>query len=140
MRIGQSAKLASGTAIGRDRCSDLAAGRVFYPITLDEAGTARPFSGAWSATMGTGAWNTLDNACTDWTSTTPVGVTAGSTLGTSDSWTAWSGNPCTAALRIYCFGIDRAATVTVTPTTGRRIFMTAANWTPGGGPVVVECK
>lgn len=113
--------------------ADLAAGRIFYPISLDETGAAQPFASAWTATMGTGMWNSLDNACTNWTSTMPSGVTAGSTLGTSDSWTANTGNPCTSALRLYCFGVDRAATVTVTPATGRRMFMTAANWTPGGG-------
>ena len=113
--------------------ADLAAGRVFYPITLDETGASQAFASAWTATIGAGTWNTLDNACTNWTSTTPSGVTAGSTLGTSDSWTANTGNPCTATHHLYCFGVDRAATVTVTPATGRRIFMTSATWTPGGG-------
>ncbi|MEZ4398852.1 MAG: hypothetical protein R3B06_02445 [Kofleriaceae bacterium] len=113
--------------------ADLAAGRIFYPITLDETGAARPFNSAWTATNSDGTWISVDNACSNWTSTANVGVTAGSTLGASGSWTAYSGNPCTSPLRLYCFGIDRAASVTVTPVAGRRIFMSQAAWSSGGG-------
>ena len=40
---------------------------------------------------------------------------------------------CTNPARLYCFGIDHQAQVSVTPAVGRHAFVSTANWLPGGG-------
>lgn len=112
---------------------DLAAGKVLWPPAVDEAGAQQPSSFVWTGTQGNGSSNT-DGACSDWTTASSSAfATLGTTLGVTDSWSADAAVACTEPLRLFCFGIDRAATVTIPPIAGRKMFMTARSFTPGGG-------
>jgi len=117
--------------------ADLVAGKIYYPILTDELGVPLPYATAWTGTTDNGQWDG-GQQCGNWTNTTSVGVTAGSTLGATGDWTAATGNSCSSELRLYCFGIDRASTVTVVPTPGRKIFPSAGTWLPGGGIVSAD--
>ena len=72
-----------------------------------------------------------------WTdgTTTSLSASAGSSSNGTFSWSSNTAAPCTQALPLYCFGVDRSATVSVpvqTVATVRRLFLSAP-WSPSGG-------
>ena len=107
---------------------------MWYPIRISEGmideGASRVFTGTDQNGM------VSSNTCLDWT-TTMNGVNAdvGEQSGTSSVFTYFGTTGCSANLHFYCFGVDRAATVTApTPPSSQRIaFVTAGGWTIAGG-------
>ena len=119
-----------------DTVADLLAGKLFHPIILDENGnavgsgavvTATNPAGMLSSNLGGGNAVT----CNDWTLDTGD-YTGGDATGTTDEWTRGWVNDCRVAARLYCFGIDLAASVTPAPATGRRAFLSAPHILGGG--------
>ncbi len=115
--------------------ADLVAGRILYPLRLDEFGTDVFATKAFTSTLGEGTLNGGVSTCSDWTSNvdqSPAG--AGLASLSTTGWTTGSFAPCGSQQRLYCFGVDAPASVKVaTPGMFRRAFVTGATWTPGGG-------
>lgn len=115
--------------------ADLVAGRILYPLRLDEFGTDVFATKAFTSTLGEGTLNGGVSTCSDWTSTIdqiPAG--AGLTSLSTTGWTTGAFAPCGSQQRLYCFGVDAPASVKATaPAQLRRAFVTTATWTPGGG-------
>ena len=114
--------------------ADLTAGRILYPLVLDERGASVAGVTAWTATTGTG--NLTSTACSDWTDGTSTAVTA--TIGFSDygtsGWTQNGGGTCASTQHLYCLGTSWTATATPPAATGvRRAFVTDGAWIPSGG-------
>ena len=113
--------------------AELAAGRMFHPIRLDENGRD---VGDVDVMTGTNANGTMSTAsdCGDYNLADTQSVTHGRADGVSSPFSIFGSGACSTARRMYCFGIDHAATVAPTPPTSfRRAFITSASWTPGGG-------
>jgi hypothetical protein len=109
-------------------------GIVYYPIALDEHGASVNDS-VWT---GTSANGTGTATCQDWLSVTATGTgLVGATLGGTQSWTA-NFAACVGEHRLYCFGVDRNVAVSPTPVFGRRLFLTDATFTPGGGVAAAD--
>ncbi|MER2562694.1 MAG: hypothetical protein ABTQ32_18350 [Myxococcaceae bacterium] len=115
--------------------ADLVAGRILYPLRLDEFGTDVFATKAFTSTLGEGTLNGGVSTCSDWTSNVdqiPAG--AGFTSLSTTGWTTGAFAPCGSQQRLYCFGVDAPASVKVSvPGMFRRTFVTTATWTPGGG-------
>jgi hypothetical protein len=114
--------------------SDLTAGRVLYPLSINERGGSELGSTVWT---GTGASGSLaGTACTDWTdgtSTTISGVIGFPEYATS-GWTQNGGATCQNTQHLYCLGVNWTATVAAPAApTARRAFVTNAPWIPSGG-------
>ena len=113
--------------------ADLVAGRIFYPLILNERNASEAGDTVWTATQANGLGN--PNSCANWTSTTDAGQP---TIGFDDQgttgWTQNGGAACTSSNHLYCFGVDFAATVAPpTPTAVRRAFVSAGNFLPNAG-------
>jgi hypothetical protein len=115
-----------------DRAQDLVDGRIWYPIRIDEAGNT--VTGNTLVVTGTQSSGLVESAstCGDYTSTTGS-LAVGSVAATTAGFTRTGITVCSAMTHVYCFGIERDVPVTVTPTTGRRAFVSASAFTPGGG-------
>ncbi|MBM4776852.1 MAG: hypothetical protein GQE15_04040 [Archangiaceae bacterium] len=115
--------------------ADLVAGRILYPLRLDEFATDVFTMKAFTSTLAEGTLNTGASTCSDWTSSvgqTPAG--AGLTSLSTTGWTAGASAPCGSQQRLYCFGVDAPASVKVpAPAQFRRAFVTDSPWMPGGG-------
>ena len=122
-----------------NKVADIAKDKVFYPPRLDEFGNdlgADPVVMTATGVDGKLSDFTDSTTCGDFTSASidpGKTLTAGYASFNSASFTVQLYPPCGVQARIYCFGIDRAAQVAVTPAAGRRAFTTAAYWTPGEG-------
>ncbi|MEZ4404644.1 MAG: hypothetical protein R3B06_31780 [Kofleriaceae bacterium] len=114
--------------------ADLLAGRIFYPLALDERGGSQLGTTAWTATSAGGGLTGA--ACADWTdgtSTAVTGVIGFPEYGTS-AWTQNGAATCASSQHLYCLGIDWTATVAPPPATNvRRAFVSNAAWVPDGG-------
>jgi hypothetical protein len=114
-----------------DRAADVAAGRLFTPILLDELGGVRQEGDlVATATTATGALST-DN-CADFTSTTG-NLAVGTPLGTTADWTETTTRACGSSSRLYCFGIDHNMAIEPRTTSGRFAFVTSGTWSPQVG-------
>jgi hypothetical protein len=116
-----------------DRASDLAIGRMFYPLRIDENGqdlvsattTTEPVATATNPS-GTAGLN-----CSDFTDTGGM-ILVGFVDATTAVWTAYTSAVCTSELRLYCLGVD--ATGAVTPAdTGKTAFLSSEAFTPSSG-------
>jgi hypothetical protein len=104
-----------------DRVEDLFGGTIYYPPVVDETGGVA--TGALHVATGTAADGTMGSSnCGDFTNVTGT-VTNGVASATTYSWLAAGADSCSNPLRLYCFGIDRSVPVTVTPSTGRKAFV-----------------
>ncbi len=115
-----------------DTPDDLVAGKILYPLAVDELGNAVALQ--QSVATGTLANGTAAGAdCTGY-STLSFIEEGGIGYGTS-YWTAITGTStdCGLNLRMYCFGIGQTTPVQPPPTTARRAFLSAAPWVPAGG-------
>lgn len=120
---------------------EMLAGKIFYPVMLDEHGqpVAAPddFVATGTSDDGSLATDAQDHplTCNDWTSDTGYGLAAGSALATTHQWNLTSVDPCTQQARLYCFGIDRAVAVAPPPVTAtsRIAFVTSATFRSGTG-------
>jgi hypothetical protein len=120
-------------------------GKLFYPPRLDEKGndlglgltTASPEILVVTNTGATGAVPTWDSSitgtCGDFTKDDGTRIGRGSAGYNSDNFTQGNEMDCSTPARLYCFGIDHQAQVSVTPAAGRHAFVSYATWTPGGG-------
>src|SRR5690606_4536035 len=83
------------------------------------------------ATATTSQGQLTGTACEDYTSAA-ASIVTGEPAATMGRWTSYLSQSCSEPLRLYCLGVDHTAPVTVTPETGRKIFV-APTWVPGGG-------
>jgi len=118
-----------------DTTADLVAGRILYPLRLDEFANDVFNVNAFATTLGSGVLDGMLSHCTDWTSTVsqfPAGL--GNASATTTAWTSGSVGVCGSPQRLYCFGVDVRAVAQATPPAQlRRAFVSTASWTPGGG-------
>jgi hypothetical protein len=118
-----------------DTVADLQAGRMYYPIDVDEHGNAQVSALVTTGTQwSSGAYVAASNDCIDFTSTSGSDFAAeGRAAGTTALFSnAFATTPCGRSGFVYCFGIDRAAMVSVAPTSGRLAFATHGLWPVSG--------
>lgn len=122
-----------------DTQADIVAGKIFYPLRIDELGhetPARPDED--EVFTGTGPDGTSTGGhCSNWTSVISSGnYTAGSTMSTGYHWTRSTSNVCSNGFqsrgRLYCFGIDRGTPLAFEPPAGRKAFL-LKSFKPTGG-------
>lgn len=120
-----------------DTKADIAAGKIFHPLRVDENGafiTDPTKLTVWTGTQLNGTVNPSGRTCDGWTTNNNA---IGGDLGSSDGVTAvftqshWVN--CSAERPLYCFGVDKNVPVTVTPVSGRIAFVTTGTWTPSAG-------
>jgi hypothetical protein len=116
--------------------SDLTSGRILYTPTLTETGANVDGASVRTSVQQTGGTATSD--CSGWTDGTSTATTHnfGSASNGTFSWSSNGSITCAGSMPLYCFGVDRAATVAAPVQTAanvRRAFVTAASFTPGGG-------
>jgi hypothetical protein len=125
-----------------DTLADLIAGRILYPLGLDERGKrviderdgydGRPVTG-------TTVDGSLDfwNSCIRWTSTdNTIGRAAGGYANAGGPlWDTGNTIVCSYEVRLICLGIDKAVPVSaaLAPTMGRVGFITEKTWASGKG-------
>jgi len=111
--------------------SDFASGRYFYPLRLTSAGVDVGDVAVMTAT--TNGAQSGSGSCADYTSTSGS-ITVGTAAGQSTMASNFGSLNCTASMRMYCVGVDRAAAVQISPVPARRLaFVTSVAWTPSGG-------
>lgn len=115
--------------------SEIGNGLLFNPPRIDELGNDLFEVGAFTATTQGGGYdfpNTNNGDCGSYSSTTGS-ITGGITSSGSTMFTVYGSYACNQPAHLYCFGVDRMATVVPNPpvTAVRRAFMRF--WTPGGG-------
>jgi hypothetical protein len=118
-----------------DSLATLAAGQMFYPVSLDENGEQK-LGDIWTGTGQDGNYDGF-GSCKDWTSGNGAdgysvpGASSVESGGWSDGTNAAYCNYAAAGL--YCFGIDLNAPLVVTRSSGRRAFVTKTVWDPSTG-------
>jgi hypothetical protein len=111
-----------------DEVSELTAGQIFFPPSVDEFGNPSE-ANARTGTTGAG---TYSSTCNNWTNPDLLVGTGLSTSGT-EAWTYRNAISCASSAPIYCFQVDGStASIVITATAGRRAFLSSP-WTPGGG-------
>lgn len=111
-----------------DTLVDIAQGKVWYPLRLDENGNDIAVSATAAdlvvvtGTMPSGETQ-LPN-CNDFTMATLQGVMAGLADAAPFGWSSNMGAICSDAVRVYCFGVDHTATVSLVPESTRLAFVT----------------
>jgi hypothetical protein len=122
--------------------TNLLAGKMYYPVRLDELGNDPINVAVNTGTNGDGT-PIASGTCGDWTSST--GMTyAGSSSATIAYWSfayAEAGDTCGFPFSIYCFENDTgmaAVTAPVIPASGRHAFLSNTLWTPGGGVTAAD--
>jgi hypothetical protein len=115
-----------------DTVAELVAGKMFYPLSVDEFGNAVPvLTDVETATLANGMYAGGD--CVGYTSlggTATEGFAVYATL----YWTLGNQNApdCGSLPRLYCFGTGMTTPVRPAAPSGRRAFLVPA-WNPGGG-------
>lgn len=113
-----------------DTPADLAASHIVYPL---DAGYGQM---VLTATTPDGHYDTRLGACDDWTSNDrTLYVTTGASNAATKDWMNDGSTQCgnSGLTEVYCFGVDASIALAPTPVNGRRVFLSAATWTPGGG-------
>jgi hypothetical protein len=113
--------------------SDLAAGKVFYPLRVDESGATVPQN--TRVATGTNPDGThADLDCSDWTKADEDYFAGDATSG-AGLWTLRQQAGCAQPARYYCFQVDHTVSVVAPPVPekGRRIFLSAKPFTPAAG-------
>jgi len=120
-----------------DTLVDIALGRIWYPLRLTENGDDVVATGNASdlvVVTGTNADGTTGtDTCGDYTKQTIAGVQAGLADDAPLGWDSNMGADCTAAVRLYCFGIDHTAPVTLVPEATRIAFVSVSQASGGAG-------
>lgn len=121
-----------------DTLVDIAQGRIWYPLRVTETGQDVATTGvAGDVVVATGT--EADGAasiytCDDYTNASSSrAVGAGLADNAPYGWTSLMGAICSEPARLYCFGIDHIAPVTLTPESTRHAFVTVNDLTSGGG-------
>jgi hypothetical protein len=112
--------------------NDLGNGKLFTPPRIDEFGNDIGEVGAMTSTT-TGGVYANNGDCAGWTSSSSgAQVSTGTSAGNGAMFEIYGIGNCAGTFHLYCFGVDRTATVTPAPQSGtRKAFMRL--WTPGGG-------
>lgn len=114
--------------------ADIANGMLYHPPRIDERGNDVLASFAATATGPGGTYNNAGD-CLNYSSVAAgLELIGGNTMGQGFLFSQFQPLSCAAPTRLYCFGIDRQAIVTVPPPpvgSFRRAFMRV--WSPGGG-------
>jgi hypothetical protein len=116
---------------GVDTVADLVAGKLYYPIELDETGAAHTANNDYTVT-GTGPTGSIFGVapCGDWTTNGNAPVYGIPSAGV-DLWTSWASTDCVGSTRIYCFQIDHDKQVAPPAPTGARLaFVSSASFGP----------
>jgi len=117
-----------------DSKADLAAGKIFYPIRVNEFGVYEdsPYERVWTGTYSSGIVS--EDTCNGWTSFSKTeSGTAGSKDGVTTVFTSTEAAFCSDSKRLYCFGVDNDTPVALKPVAGRIAFHTKSPWIPSGG-------
>jgi hypothetical protein len=139
---GASSRLGSARAWVRpdgkpfaDRVADFAAAgpsHIYYPIRLSATGSDLGRLDVFTGTNYDGQ-PYAGSTCGSWSSSaTGSGATGVSTAGAA-MFTIWGSSPCSFPRPVYCFGISNTSQLLVTPTSGRKAFLSRGAWSPGGG-------
>ncbi len=111
--------------------------QLFHPVALDATGNRVDVFVA-TGTDQNGKWSQLngDGSCSGWTTAAVsasfkqlVGLARFGTVG----WTNAAGGDCNMPTSLYCLGIDRVSTLTITPASGRKAFVSKANFDAATG-------
>jgi hypothetical protein len=116
-----------------DLPSDIAQGKLYVPIRLDEHGGGAASNDLVVTATGGDGMPSGPN-CANFTSDTGD-VIVGTPLGTTSDWTETTSRACGNSARLYCFQVDRSVPVAPATTTGRIAFVTTATWDRGDGLV-----
>ncbi|HEX4452695.1 MAG TPA: hypothetical protein VH143_17580 [Kofleriaceae bacterium] len=116
-----------------DRASDVGAGRLFYPLRIDENGQDVVGGATTTAPVATGTnyGGTFSNNCDDFTDS-GSNIVVGFADATTAVWTQYTAAPCTSELHLYCLGIDANGPVTPADT-GKLAFLSTEAFTPSTG-------
>ncbi|MDB4958753.1 MAG: Flagellar hook-length control protein FliK [Myxococcales bacterium] len=114
-----------------DRLEDLFAGRIYYPLRLDEHGLDIGTTGQYVATGSRG--DGTDGADCNGFAGSGTTMIVGNATGTTGFWADVNTVSCAMSARLYCFEVGRTQPLVFQPTTGRRAFVTEQLFTVGGG-------
>jgi hypothetical protein len=113
--------------------ADLGNGKIFYPPNLDELGNnVGQVVGMTNTTIGGVVHPNSGGDCAGFTSTAATGTGGGYTTASSYMFQNYTYPACSTGGRLYCFGVDRSATVSAPPVANSRKAFERL-WTPGGG-------
>jgi hypothetical protein len=113
--------------------ADLVAGRMFHPIRLTESGSDAFDTEVYTGTASDGTLQSGASTCNDYTSADDELIVTGFSTGTSSLFTSFNRVTCAEAARLYCFGVDRQASVTIAlPGAIRYAFLSSDSWRPDG--------
>jgi hypothetical protein len=138
IRVARGWVRTDGKPFANDIEDVVTASKIFYPLRCDEAGgdVVEALSGSSTIYVATGTGsdgNVSPNGdCTNLTGT--GGIDGGYVDAEGVAWTSGALFTCPAANeRLYCFGIDRVATVAPPPPSGPITFVTQSAVTIGSG-------
>ncbi len=105
-----------------DQIDDIANGKMFFPVELDETGAMV------QDVVATGTLNdgSIGANCKDYTDPADV-LSFGLSSTTTGNWIGSGNTDCVTAMRIYCFGVGRADPLIVQPASGRVAFVSVEN-------------
>lgn len=114
-----------------DTVADLVAGKLYYPIVLDETGAPHDSNADYTVTGTLPSGSLADSApCGDWTANGNAPTYGIPSAGTN-MWTKWGTTDCAGATRIYCFQTDHAIEVKPPAITGQRLaFVSSSSFGP----------
>lgn len=117
-----------------DTKEDIAAGKIYHPLRVDENGHYDNTPGGSEVWTGSDPDGTVSSfgTCGDWASIAGNGST-GEDDGVASVFAFYGYQRCDNQARLYCFGIDRNVPVTVNQAAGRFAFISRSFWTPAGG-------
>lgn len=114
-----------------DRPEDIAAGKMFVPLATDEFGNTAPADDVATGTLTDGTPS--NNDCAGYSSAASM-ITAGTLRGTSFNWLSNASSPCSAQMRVYCFGLGKSKPLSP-PGNGRLAFMTVQPYVVDSGGI-----
>jgi hypothetical protein len=105
---------------------------ILNPVAFDENGNTET-SGVLSGTKSDGTLIT-DGTCRDWTSTANSDYTPeGATVGGPVAWVGVGSGPCSnTRLRVFCVGVASSTPAVAQTWPGKKIWVTANRFVPGG--------
>ena len=115
--------------------NDLVEGKMFYPMRINESGDdvldVRVLTGTQN-----GVFASTGISCVDYTANVAGFVRTGASAAHGGNWSAFGAMQCSSTAPLYCFGIDRSASVQIAPLPARRIaFVTEAQWPHGAAGI-----
>jgi hypothetical protein len=122
--------------------SDFGSGKHFYPVRITESGvdllSSYVYTGTTTSAVAPYGPVRSTATCASWIDGSQMSVgEVGDTSSTGSAFTSSIYSTtlnCSAPLHLYCLGVDRAATVAVTPTAGARLaFLSNGAFPLGGG-------